>query len=619
MNPNITTSPEGHIRESVRTKLAIIDSVASADRFLREQGHGFDGFRIVSLHPLVQEYVAKNQIDCRDISTYIDDAAFERNLKKAERCTRAALAALDQAYAARLSQCLGIDLRLEWFDSLYRHIGRYELAGVLNGLYAIEAMLASTRPEQIVCFGTSSFSSLKPEGNLKELFEAVFQLRPGLAVPISYRTFDETAAPAKRTLKQMAVAAIRSFYELRNFLAVMRRQPLTVLLENLYDLKFLRQAYRPFSSLVWGYDGDPWVIGRLDAPARAQMANLATTVAGLDFSAHWSAEATHEAAATNIVLGRIENDFRRNIDNFGAVLLKARNLMTNARIDKLVWGCDPNVGFKALLVEYFLKAGITVIGSLHGNGYGTHAGNEQNQSAHSRCTKFLSYGYTRTDVEQTSTDSHTMNTEIVPVGSYRIRQAAMASNRRPARNRQRIDLFYPITNNYSLFLSSQRSKVDTFVSLQKALLRTLNDQTDRNIVVKLPPVSVDAPSALGWQVERSINLRTTSQNILRLIRQHDVRAVLIDASFSTCLLEVIPFDCEVFVMHDPLVPLSAPALELLQKRVHYLYTAEEFDAAFRGYLADTLERRRDARFMEKYIYAGTADIKTKILKTINAS
>lgn len=604
------------------TDLAIVDSISSAHLFLREGQSRTHQFHVVSLHPVVQEYLREHAIACTDISEYVDDVTFERNLQKAEHSILALVNDLDKADAAQLSRCLGITEPIEWFSSLYRHMGRYELGGILNGICAFQRMLELLRPRAIVCFGVSTFSILKPVRNLQTLLEAVFEINPTLHCPITCSTSTSEVGATRRGLKASVVALISIAYELRNFIACRSGKHINVLLENLYDLRFLRRSGIR-GAVVWPNDSIPWIIRSLDKNARQRLESLVQYACTLDLSRQYHRQTTIEALAANILINRIQDDLVRNIRQYGSTLLSAQRLRAMAKIDKLIWGADPNVGSKALLVEYFLKTEIKVIGSLHGNGYGTHVGNEQNQSAHSRCAVFLSYGYSSEDVAQTSTDFDTINAKIIPTGSFKIFKAAAIEKKRVRslnKRRHRIDLFYPVTNNYSLFLSSGRAKSDTFLRLQRALLKTLSARgTSSNIVIKLPPNSVDAPTALAGEVQRTRTLKTTNHNVLRLMQENDVGAVLIDANFSMCLLELMPFDCEMFVLHDPVVPLSDGALALLTRRVHYLYSADQFDTVFDAYLNGSLERKRDASFMEKYLFAYSNDVERNVLNAIDSA
>jgi hypothetical protein len=600
--------------------VALIDTVPSADAFLSEESARLREFHIVSQHPLVREHLLARGHECRDISSFIDDEAFARNVNLAERGALELVQSLDRDHKVRFAELLRLDPPLDWFSPLYRHVGRYELTGILNSICALVSMLETLRPRVVICYGARAFSTLDRDGTLKDFFAAVFRMRPALVTEVAYRHLAEPASgPVQRSaLRKAAGASRRAWRELRNAMALLRGRPITVLLESLYDLQFLKRDYPSASTLLWSYENHPWAIGALDAQARGRAQQFKDAVMQLNLVPEPAARPSLMESSMELLAKRIEGDVRRNVALYAQAVLGAERLLAHRQVERLIWGVDPSFGFKALLTEYFLKAKVKVVGCLHGNGYGTHIGNEQNLSAHSRCTTFLSYGYTRDDVELTSTDPSWIGACIVPVGSYRIFEAAAAASPRNGKVAQ-VDLFYPITNNYSLFFSSRRMKPDTFVSIQRGLLDTLEKSSDRNILVKLPPRSVDAPSALESHIEGNPLLRKTTQRVFPMMQSNDVKSVLIDCSFSTCLIEVIPFDCEVFVLHDPLVPLSAPALALLQKRAYYLYSAEEFREVFAEFINGRLLPRRDPGFLERYIYSRNRDIRSSILQAIECA
>lgn len=604
-----------------RPSLVVVDSLASANRLVRNR-HETDNRVIVSLHPGIQTYLQTHGVECRDLSGFIDDDTFCANLQAAERAIAGLLSPLDEEHAAALSECLDLRPGIDWFGPLYRLHGKYDLAGLLNGQRAFQLACELVDPSEIVLYGSHAWSCISPEGDLPLVIEGALHGRPDLTGAIRCTSGEPktTDLPVNFVgrLKRRALAAAGVVPEALNVFAWRGKKPVTVLLEPLYDLAFLKRELP--AALNWAYQRDPWVLRRLSMHERGRVERAKALVqewdpGGWDLSAFMPRHAgAAMVAAAKVLARRIQVDFSRRIERYARSLLRMRRVVTTTGVRRAVWGNDPVCGSKALIVEYLLKAGIPVIGCQHGAVYGIQVCDEHNETAHSRCSVFLSYGYTRRDLEETSTNVEAARADIRPVGSYRVFKASRA--RRLAG--RTVDLFYPMTNNYSVLCSSQRSKVDTFVALQRELLGILDQPVGRRIVVKLSPPSVDAPSALGDVLARYAHLATTAEGILPYMRRGNVRAVLIDANFSTCLIEVIPFDCEIFVLHEPLMPFGARALSMLVDRVHYLHSAAEFGLVFEAYLEGELAPRRDPRFMNQFVFANNQDVKARIRQVIDA-
>ena len=590
--------------------LAVVASVDAAEPLLSGEARG-DARRVLSTHPAIEDQLRARGLPAVDLSRFLDEATFRSNHPASDRLVEAIVRDLDAAHAEALSASLELDVPIAWFSALYRTSGQYDLFGIMNGVAALGRALDEIQPRAVAVYGRSSFSIIDPAGDLPELVSAAASA-VGSSTICEYVEPRQGPVPRSRSLRSLAVEARHAALQLKNAVHAVTGRPVSILFESLYDLGFLRHSGAIGPSLVWAAASDPWFM-RHHSVDGARLDAFVKTLQSLDLTADAAPSASPEGAATALLKARIQRDLRRNARRYGSSLLRLRQLLRQRLVTRGVWGNDPIIGSKALLVEYLLKSGIEVVGCQHGAVYGTQVCNEQVHSAYSRCTRFLSYGLTVSDVAATSTQG-AGGAEIIPVGSHRISRAA-----RPARRlgrRQTVDLFYPATNNVGILCSSQRMKVDQFVALQKDLLRHLDRLLLDRVIVKLPPPTADAPSALIASLAACRRVATTRDRIVDFMRTHEVRAVLIDANYSTCLIEVLPFDCEVFVMHDPMIPYSEAALALLSRRVHYLDSVEAFQAASIAFAAGTLPARRDGGFVERYVVPGAVDVARRVVDAI---
>jgi hypothetical protein len=531
---------------------------------------------------------------------------------------------LDEKFAAQLSACIGV-VEIKWFYSLYRISAKYDLFGLLNGITALNNFLDKNPIDSVIVYGENSFSILDNKGDLGFLVQSVFEgryidrkcdLQSRSINPIKKRGYRNAVSKMKNIIFRVALKGKEIIVEFRNYFYFSKVSSISILFESLYDFKFLRLGNKIGPTLIWAYYDDPWVLGKSTKDVQNKVMEIRHAVSNIDFVIIRNQENSITSIAMNILVKRMQNDLVNNISSYAYSLLKMKKLLqTNSKVTAL-WGNDPAVGKKALLVDYLLKSNIKIIGYQHGASYGVQSDIEHFHSAYSFCNVFFSYGFTRNDLPSRITNDSTFNTIIYPVGSVRI-QAALAKKATDKKALPAATIFYPVTNLPGILCTSRRRKADKFLDIQKKILSFLNTIGDKNNIIKLPPGTTDTPSCHEISFHRYPTLSLVSDKVLNIMNKYDVKSVLIDACFSTCLYEVLGYDCEIFVIHDELVPFDKEPLELLKKRVYYLETIDSFYEVYKIFMEGRLEKKRNSEFMERHVVNRSIDSKVIVIDKIN--
>ena len=305
--------------------------------------------------------------------------------------------------------------------------------------------------------------------------------------------------------------------------------------------------------------------------------------------------------------------FRNNLPSILDNLMKLDQINQEHGIDLAVWGCSPNEGEKALVVEYLLKKGVTVVGAQHGGNVGT----QQIWSdlyAEFLCTHYFSYGFDKEDYKDLYPDNYnSISCSIIPVGSYDEYEKKQSSSNR--RSQFIIDILFPIHFSSSITHGGNRNKSDEFTRYQVTILETLEKLHNLNVVVKPFPKRSKMGSAVDERLKRLKHIKVfDNMGLLSCLKQYNVQAVVMEGP-STCLFETIGENLELFLMADPNMPFGNQAYSLLKKRVHCFDKLENLQEALFQYQKGQLVSLRNNEFFNRYVYRSNTP--KRILTTIN--
>ena len=154
-----------------------------------------------------------------------------------------------------------------------------------------------------------------------------------------------------------------------------------------------------------------------------------------------------------------------------------------------IWGNPPIFRTRALLFEFLKSQGVCIIGAQHGGNYGNVIHPEHIDSDFNRCDHYISYGFTRDDLTRTYPGIE-IQTKIHPLGST-------VTTRKSKKKKKKIDLVFPISNNYPLLRSGgiRRYPAYALIDRQIKLLKYLDSLGNRSIYIK----HFDVPIVQSYQ------------------------------------------------------------------------------------------------------------------------
>ncbi len=287
------------------------------------------------------------------------------------------------------------------------------------------------------------------------------------------------------------------------------------------------------------------------------------------------------------------DDFSCHIGSYEDSIETLKEIRDRHDIRAGIWGVPPISGLKSLIFEYLQSEGIPVIGAQHGSVYGDSYKPWHFDSDFSRCDRFLSFGFTREDLQRLY-PGKAISCAIDPVG--------MALAQEYSQRKRKIDVLFPLANSLSVLAEGlSRLPPHELADRQAAILKYLDSRSGLDVYVKPVPFSTVEMCCQMPLLRRLKNLRVVDDMSLEyFLRRYHPRIVIIEFP-STPLFEVLPLDMEIFLMNDPIQPFEKRALELLQRRVHY---CEDVGVLIRD-LEDFIEGRcppkRDGGFVGHYV------------------
>jgi hypothetical protein len=259
-----------------------------------------------------------------------------------------------------------------------------------------------------------------------------------------------------------------------------------------------------------------------------------------------------------------------------------------------LWGHPPVTYAFPLLFALILRDKKRVVGFQHGGPLGNHFNHEIYIRDFSRCSDFVSCGFTIEDVKQTSPgDANSINA-VYPVGQIEPPEIGMA--------RYEYDIFFPITNAVSMIRGGmKRHCPNRLAEAQFQIIEFLKKDARRTVVKPLPFSNKNnCLSFLLSEAERHIKI-VREQTLKKILRHYSFKCAIIEFP-STPLYELLYCDnLELFLLLDPVMPFEKKALEKLIRRVHVFYDVKELLQAIDSFFNGQLTSKRDNSFFEAYV------------------
>ena len=577
----------------------ILNSVEDAKSFLSEFEGEHSQWDLFSTHDGVRDFLSSRNVECTNLTSFITNAFLVKAFKEIAEPFDQLTSHLDRSVSKKVSETLGIP-DLSYFHSLYAYIGKLQLLGLLKVNQSLETLLGKNVPKKFLVYHSANTEFLDESDAILELvkkhskklgFDVVLKENTIKSAPVS---FGKKVSPYWTNPVQLD-----------------KGKKTIILLGYLYDLSFLKnQLPAIYNTILWpqlGYPGNLPCIKNADKNLFDQLRSIISSLEtknlmpdnafGLNF---WLL----------MVAKRMIGDFLRHLEDYLVPLLVLDNFKSRHPIHLGVWGNPPNFGSKALIANFLMSNDIPVIGSQHGGNYGT----QNCYSIHfdtdfSRCTHFLSYGFTDKDLKATY-PNRTTNCEIVPVGSY-LEQSRVESS---SKSKAKIDILFPLTNAMSIFPEGCRPKSDLLTSYQTKILKQLDQFDELRVVVKPFKGSSHENCSVMQVISMLENIEVIDDmHLTDCLKENEVRAIVSEYP-SSPMFEVIGLDTEIFQLSAPNVPFSKESLVLLTRRVHWFEKIDNMLEMLGLWVKGSLKPKRDLSFYNKFLFKeNTEDL---ILSTI---
>ena len=584
--------------------LCLLNCVEDAKSFLSEFKKCHHEWTVVSTHGAVNDFLTTEGVDCLELSSIISDDFLIKSFRIADVVVKKKLKYLDKLYAPKISKILGIRT-IDYFFPLYVYLGKYEYHSILKIEKALGVIFDDNLFKQILVYLPIQQSYFN-NGHL--FFDIIREISSKYDCSIEIRdnsfiknkgdriinTFGKVSKAISNPLK--ALNWMKGCLNLYFPKKVNCQESLTLLLEPLYDLSFLKDVLKNENVLIWPSGGIPRVVG-----IEPQMDER-----------FWDSVAFELTFIRRTILAEIPFDAQRLflkyiIGNFFANL--RANLLPVLHLDQLckqncigvaLWGNSPDMCSKALIVEYLLRTEVPVVGMQHGGNYVVQNCMDVHfDSDFNNCSHYLSYGFDTNDLQQTY-PTKKCKCEIVPVGSYK--EHINRKTKVLIEESQPIDILFPMTISLSLFQDVFRINGSQLNAFQRDLIEFLDNFSNIRTCVK-PIVGYDDKTCSTIELFKRLKNIQILKNVtfLECFNRFTIKSVVMEFP-STPLFEVIGKEVDIFLLADPILPFSWDALNLLKKRVYFFEDLHELKSSLLKYLVGDLPMLRNNEFYDKYVY-----------------
>ncbi|MBF0329967.1 MAG: glycosyltransferase [Nitrospirae bacterium] len=291
------------------------------------------------------------------------------------------------------------------------------------------------------------------------------------------------------------------------------------------------------------------------------------------------------------ILSEIAEDLSINTDVYIAYSKAVCMAIDKYNVNMGLWDCPPVFNMQALAFDILMSHSIPVVGVQHGGLFANQHGHEVDISDTSKCSHYISYGFTGEDVQKVYPDVFPRSV-IYPLGLCF-----------PEKKEEivQFDIIFPITNTISMLeFGMCRQKPDILANRQHLVLEFL-DSIKLRVLVKPLPGSSQMNLAL-WETMSThsgyvVNKDLMFSDIMAVV---SAKAIIIEHP-TTTLYEVLGLDIEIFLLNDEVRPIEQDALDMLKKRVHYFESVEDLILAVRRYFEGRLEKKRDNAFYNRFV------------------
>ena len=205
----------------------------------------------------------------------------------------------------------------------------------------------------------------------------------------------------------------------------------------------------------------------------------------------------------------------------------------------------------------------------HGSAYCEQHDTWREYTDISRCSYFISYGFTKNDMKRVLPreifEETAEKVTIIPLGTTKkINRSGRVKSKKV------VDVLFPITYVKRMLLGGGCARVLPHVLSDRAIdLLHFLDRLNVHILIK-PMLNTSYENSVFLPILKRLKNRKiiirSDLPLIHYLEQYHVRSVMLEYA-STPLYECLPYDIEIFAMFDPVRPYTKAAMNLLKKRV----------------------------------------------------
>lgn len=543
---------------------------------------------IYTTHAGVYEYIKRSSnIDKMILSELVSqEIIIDINNKAIEHSNRI-VNNLDKKYASLISKAIGIK-KMNFFIPLYS----YTLPRLLSGLMFFKEMILKldNGNRNIVFEYKHNIYKTISLKNYLNLYAQSTKIEWYESNKVSKRNKYELLIKFFKNLPKAYNLLIDIIYE---YFAYKSNNETTILyMQDLYDLEFIKRLNQ-FRLITYSHQGLNHKFAKSE-------------------NKHIDINISNIFKEKDALLNLIIKNFLNNSRGYFQGLNNLKSLIKSNNINMALWGNPPIIGFKSLFYEYCKIENIKTVGMQHGGTYISQNKQNEYSSDYARCSHYISYGFTKEDLNNNFKDYNNDKISVYPFGTTK------TLNLKDNISKKKIDILFPVTNSISMLEGGLiRVKPDILHKDQINILNLLETKCKNSLTCIVKPMK----NTNIWQTSVFMKLQKMKyvkvefeKTLIDILSVVTPKCVIIEYN-STPLYEILELDVDIFLFNRSMDNLTKKAEEMLNKRVYIVRDFEDFSILFEKYIQNYLPKKRDDSFYKYYI--NKKDTKLNIINLLN--
>jgi len=538
-------------------------------------------------------------IECQCLSSFLTLDEIMRYKNMVSEKVDSILFSLDTEIASSINKQTGLNMKYFW--PLYSYVGKHHLSTYVYFVKAVKKIIDKHKLRKIFFYDYSFRDNIDATSDIKSIIPFFFRDIETQILKVSKNVISEvirlfiSALAVFRKIRQnlfsISEELINKLVSSEKYKTFSSDKKTVLMYEYLFEFDFLKKNLNKYNILY--YKGDYGNTHPEGFKFNEPNPRLDVDFQIFDFLND------EKGPFTQLFLRDIRKDFTKNIAKYISGVNFLKKIHKQYSISLGIWGTSPIFKFKAFIFEYLKSEGIKVIGAQHGGNYGISYEPTHIDSDFKRCDYFVSYGFTRKDLDKMY-PAGGLNCTIMPFGKVKLIK--------PHRSRKKIDIMFPPAINVPFIKGGMRSINHELTERQIKIIEYLDSLKDLQIYVKPALYMSRERCPMLPVLKRLRNIKVTNDMPLtRFLERYEPKIVVIDFPTQPLYECLFLHDVEIFTMDDKLRTFNKDALSVLRKRVHYSESIEQLIEKLDLFLKGKLEAKRDDSFCHNYVYKNNTE------------